>query len=224
MIVIDERAVSRNTNISTKKTIQVAGFGRRLLTALYDGLIIAVAGFFLILVLGMLLVMLGLMDTGESQGFSILASISLVALSIIYYVTSWTASGQTLGKMIGGIKVISANGSPVSLGQALLRYLGYVVSAAVISVGFLWVAFDGKRQGWHDKIARTYIVDSDVTFSGDENLEFVPADPGSGWIWLAVWAVLLILAPGALFGSLWILAPLVIRAIASTLGIAGYGE
>jgi uncharacterized RDD family membrane protein YckC len=143
--MIDERAVSRNTDISTKKAIQVAGFGRCLLTALYDGPIIAVAGFLLILVLGMTLLVFGLLDTGESVGFAILSAISLVALSITYYVASWTTSGQTLGKIIGGIKVISANGSPVSLGQGLLRYFGYLVSAAVISVGFLWIAFDGKR-------------------------------------------------------------------------------
>jgi uncharacterized RDD family membrane protein YckC len=222
--MIDEFAVDQNTHISTKKTVLVAGSGRRLITAFYDGLIIAVAGFFVILVLGMTLLVFGLLDSGTSEGFSILASISLVVWSMVYYVGFWTTTGQTLGKVLGGIKVIRTNGSPVSFGQALLRYLGYIVSAVVLSVGFLWIAFDGKRQGWHDKIARTYVVDSDAKFSQDEALEFVPADPGVGWIWLAVWAVMLIFVPGALFGSLWVLGPLVIRAIAATLGIAGYGE
>lgn len=217
----DEFAASRITDTSAQKTIPVAGFGRRLITALYDALIIGVAGYFLILILGIVFLVLGLMDTGESEGFAILSTICLVAWSMIYYIASWSTSGQTLGKMIAGIKVISADGSPVSLGQALLRYLGYIVSGAVISVGFLWIAFDPRRQGWHDKIARTYVVDSDARFSKGEVLEFVPSDPGRGWTWLAAWVVLIILAPGALFGGFIVLGPLIIRAIANTLGISG---
>jgi uncharacterized RDD family membrane protein YckC len=217
----NEFAASRTTDTSATKTILVAGFGRRLITALYDALIIAIAGFFLTLILDIALLVLGLMDTGESEGFAILTTICLVAWSMIYYVGFWATSGQTLGKLIGGIKVISAEDSSVSLGQAVLRYLGYVVSAAVISVGFLWIAFDTRRQGWHDKIARTYLIDSDARFSKTEVLEFVPSDPGRGWIWLAAWVVLLILAPGVLFGGFLILGPLVIRAIANTLGISG---
>ncbi len=216
----NEVAVSRITDISARKTITVIGFGRRLLTALYDGFIIAFAGFLLTAGVGLLLLVVGLLDTGESDGFSLLAIACGVVLSIIYYVVSWTRSGQTVGKTLGGVTVVSTDGSPVSLWQALLRYVGYLVSGAVLSLGFLWIAFDRRRQGLHDKIARTYVVESDIPFSKDEDVEFVPSDPGKGWIWLAAWLITLLLAPGALFGSFWILGPLVIRAIDGLLGIS----
>jgi uncharacterized RDD family membrane protein YckC len=41
---------------------------------------------------------------------------------------------------------------------ALLRYVGLVISFAVILLGVIWVAFDGRKQGWHDKIASTLVV------------------------------------------------------------------
>jgi hypothetical protein len=87
----------------------------------------------------------------------------------------------------------------------------------VFSLGFIWVAFDPKRQGWHDKIARTLVIDSDTTFSGTGNVALVPSDPGRNWLWLAIWGILLFIAPGALLGSLLILGPAVSRSFANFL-------
>jgi uncharacterized RDD family membrane protein YckC len=190
-------------------------------TALYDALIIGVAGYAITVALGMVLLVFGLLDSGTSEGFTILASICLIAWSITYYVGFWTTSGATLGKNIGGIKVVSTDGSSVSLGQALLRYLGYVMSGVALSLGFLWAAFDRRRQGWHDKIARTYVVYSDVSFKQGDDLEFVPPDSGKPWVWLAAWVLMLILAPVLVFGGLWILGPLVIRITTAALGFSG---
>ena len=67
--------------------------------------------------------------------------------------------GQTLGKMAVGIKVVNARGSIPGLGDAALReILGKIVSTIVICLGFLWIIWDGRKQGWHDKIAKTYVV------------------------------------------------------------------
>ncbi len=67
--------------------------------------------------------------------------------------------GQSLGKMAVGIKIVKTDGTPVGLGTAFLReILGKLVSAIVIYIGFIWLLFDDKRQGWHDKIASTYVV------------------------------------------------------------------
>jgi hypothetical protein len=113
--------------------------------------------------------------------------------------------------------VVRTDGSPLTWGQAFLRYLGYLVSAAVFSLGFVWVSFDSKRQGWHDKIARTYVIDSDTSFSGTSNVEFVPSDPGRNWVWLIIWGALLIMMPGVLLGSLMLLGPVVSRSFANFL-------
>ncbi|TAL09221.1 MAG: RDD family protein, partial [Chloroflexota bacterium] len=46
----------------------------------------------------------------------------------------------------------------IGLGRSLLRYLGYLISWWILGIGFIWVAFDRKKQGWHDKIGGTVVV------------------------------------------------------------------
>lgn len=79
-------------------------------------------------------------------------------LKVAYFVGFWTWRGQTPGKMVLGIKVIRTDSSPITLGYAFLRYLGYIVSAMTLYIGFIWIAFDSRKQGLHDKIADTYVV------------------------------------------------------------------
>jgi uncharacterized RDD family membrane protein YckC len=79
-------------------------------------------------------------------------------VSFGYFVYFWTA-GATLGMRILGLRVVDANTlRTVGLGQAMLRYLGYLISLAVCYLGLIWAAFDGRKQGWHDKIAGTLVV------------------------------------------------------------------
>jgi uncharacterized RDD family membrane protein YckC len=42
--------------------------------------------------------------------------------------------------------------------QYIIRYLGYYVSIFALGLGFLWVAWDDKKQGWHDKMAGTVVI------------------------------------------------------------------
>lgn len=71
----------------------------------------------------------------------------------------WVLWQATPGKEILSLRVIdAASGKPVSVGQGVLRYLGYFVSALAICLGFIWVGVDRRKQGWHDKIARTMVV------------------------------------------------------------------
>jgi uncharacterized RDD family membrane protein YckC len=44
---------------------------------------------------------------------------------------------------------------------AFLRWVGYIISAAGICLGFIWIIFDRKKQGWHDKIAGTVVIRED---------------------------------------------------------------
>ncbi|SRR5258708_815147 len=74
---------------------------------------------------------------------------------------NWIATslyGQTLGKKLFGLKVVSNNNSKITWGQAFLReVIGKFASGIVIGLGFVWILFDEKRQGWHDKIAETQV-------------------------------------------------------------------
>ena len=81
-------------------------------------------------------------------------------INVIYFVVLWssTGGGQTLGMRIFNLKVIRTDGSELTVVQAVIRWIGLFVSFIVIFIGVIWVAFDSEKQGWHDKIAGTYVV------------------------------------------------------------------
>ena len=75
------------------------------------------------------------------------------------YLVSFTAGGQTLGKMAAGIKVVSAvPGATLDLGRALVRELLWFVLAIPAGLGFLSAAFSQDHRGLHDRFAGTRVV------------------------------------------------------------------
>ena len=80
----------------------------------------------------------------------------LPAIAVIAF---WVARQATPGKMAIGAKIVdSKTGRPASTGQLVGRYLGYYVSSIPLCLGLIWVAFDDKKQGWHDKLAGTVVI------------------------------------------------------------------
>lgn len=71
----------------------------------------------------------------------------------------WIARQATPGKMAIGARVVDAKtGGKPGNGQLIIRYLGYFVSTVPLFLGLIWVAFDPRKQGWHDKLAGTVVV------------------------------------------------------------------
>lgn len=86
----------------------------------------------------------------------------LLAVPIGYHWFFWTRrGGQTPGKFALGIRVIKTDGGPIGDVDALIRAIGYHVSAMLFGLGFVWALFDRSNQTWHDKMARTYVVRDD---------------------------------------------------------------
>ena len=84
--------------------------------------------------------------------------LSLV-LFLLYFTLLTGEGGQTLGKMLLGIRVQGMDGSPVGYGRAFIRAFGYFVSIFFMTfLGFLWALWDRRNQAWHDKIAGTRVV------------------------------------------------------------------
>jgi len=83
-------------------------------------------------------------------------------LGILYYTYFWSSSspwpGQTIGNKLLNIRVIKTDGSDLSITTALIRYVGLIISILAIFIGVIWAAFDPNKQGWHDKIAGTYVI------------------------------------------------------------------
>lgn len=144
------------------------GFWRRSFAFLIDEIIL----YFVSLILFMIgLLALGL--KGDMMGRALAApedithgmgvfGLLYLAASLLAGMTYFTwfhgIGGRTPGKILLGLRVIQASGDPMTPGVAFLRWVGYLISGPVFCLGFLWVAFDGRKQGWHDKIAATLVI------------------------------------------------------------------
>lgn len=82
---------------------------------------------------------------------------ALPSLWIALNAVLWAVAGRTPGKALFGLRVVRVDGTPVRLGRATLRSLGYFFSL-ILFVGFLWVLADPRRQAWHDKLAGTVVI------------------------------------------------------------------
>lgn len=71
----------------------------------------------------------------------------------------WRYKSATPGKMLMSAVIVDADtGAKPSMGQLVGRYFGYIPSMVVLGLGYFWVAWDPKKQGWHDKLAGTVVV------------------------------------------------------------------
>ncbi len=77
----------------------------------------------------------------------------------LVFIVAWVRYGATPGKILLELRVVDARtGAHPGWPQALIRYLGYFVSALPLGLGFLWAAWDRRKQALHDKLARTEVV------------------------------------------------------------------
>ena len=132
---------------------EYVGFWMRFLALLIDTLIVIVIFLPVQLALGI--------DPSDPVTNSSFSTFDLIAniLVTIAYIFFWVKYAGTPGKLILKMKVLDAEtGNPLTISQAVLRYVGYLVSGLMLCIGFIWVAFDAKKQGWHDKIAKTVVV------------------------------------------------------------------
>ena len=143
------------------------GFWRRFFAYLIDNVILYLVS--LVLLLGGLLALeLGGHTLGRalSSGtiprgmgvFPVVYVVTTIIAGMVYFTWFHGAAGQTPGKRLLGLRVIQTSGVRMTFGVAFLRCVGYLISSLFFWLGFLWIAFDGRKQGWHDKIAATLVV------------------------------------------------------------------
>jgi len=81
---------------------------------------------------------------------------SVVAVVVILF---WIYCSATPGKMIFNMTIVDAKtGEHPSKKQLFIRYLGYIASLLPLGLGFIWIHYDKRRQGWHDKMAGTVVI------------------------------------------------------------------
>lgn len=78
---------------------------------------------------------------------------------IVAVLAFWFYKSATPGKMAVRVYIADANtGGRPSAGQFVGRYIAYILSALPLALGYIWVAFDKRKQGWHDKLAGTVVL------------------------------------------------------------------
>lgn len=148
-----------------------AGFWRRLVAFMIDSTMVTIIFVILCGIAGMAF-FIGVMSANSSalpndlfkhkwgSAIALLALCFYIAINIAYFTYFHGSTGRTPGKMLLGLQVYCANSTEVSFGIAFLRAVGYLVSSLLgtFPLGFIWAAFDKKKQAWHDKIAGTVVI------------------------------------------------------------------
>lgn len=119
--------------------VELADLGQRFFAAIVDGIVVGI--------------ITGTLSRFGGAGFG--ASFVITLAYTWYFLTR--QNGQTPGKMLMKIRVVKKDGSPLDDATAVIRYIGYYISGAIV-IGLLWAFWDEKKQGWHDKVANTLVV------------------------------------------------------------------
>lgn len=90
--------------------------------------------------------------------FGLLLFALMCASAAAFYVWFWTRGGQTLGMLAWRIRAQSRDGSPMTVRQALLRFLCAWPSFFLFGLGYLWLYFDPQGDAAHDRLSKTRVV------------------------------------------------------------------
>lgn len=136
--------------------LEYAGFWIRLSAALIDTVLQ------IIIILPLMIYLYGplAVSSHKAEVMSWPAELMLShVLPMALVVSFWIMKQATPGKLMLSLRIVDARtGDLPSLGQWLGRYLSLYLSCLFIFIGFIWVAFDRKKQAWHDKFAGTVVV------------------------------------------------------------------
>lgn len=90
---------------------------------------------------------------------SLIKDIILYLMPVVLVLLFWSAKQATPGKILIRAKIVDADsGLAPTFSKLCIRYIGYLVSMIPLGLGYFWVAFDPKKQGWHDKLAGTVVI------------------------------------------------------------------
>jgi uncharacterized RDD family membrane protein YckC len=139
---------------------EYAGFWIRAGAAILDSILT------LIIIVPILTAIYGAEYWLSDKGFSLLGGWDFFfnylfpAMAII---ALWVYKSATPGKMATKLTIVDAEtGDKPSTGQFIVRYLGYYIAMIPLFLGIKWVAFDKRKQGWHDKLAGTVVIKSNL--------------------------------------------------------------
>ncbi len=144
------------------KKVRWGGFFRRFFAFLLDVVVIVL----LASVMGLLSFIgykVGLSGHGRSITWQnvvpliFLLTWGCIFLATLYFVVFHGGEGKTIGKWLLGLRVVGREQSAITYSRAFLRWLAMVVFAP-LGLGFLWILWSPEKRGWHDYLARTWVI------------------------------------------------------------------
>ena len=158
------------------------GFWERSLAYVIDGALLTLVSFIIAVIVR---------DQNAST-----ATDFIIDLGYFSYFWSSLGGGQTPGMRVFRLRIVRVDGTPLSVVGALLRFVGLIISVIALGIGVFWVAFDANKQGWHDKIASTFVL---MDEPGPYPVQVTFADAEGGRFWsipvLGIVARLVLLLP-----------------------------
>lgn len=144
------------------QAVRRGGFFRRLFAFCLDALVIAVLAsvMFLLSYIGY---KVGLSGHGRAITWHnavplfFFVTWAAVFLATLYFVVFHGGEGKTIGKWLLGLRVVGPQQSAIGYGRAFFRWVVMVILAPLV-LGFLWILWSSEKRGWHDYLARTWVI------------------------------------------------------------------
>ena len=158
---LETRQESTPTSFETRREPKYVGFWARFAANFLDGILIS------IFVSPASIRVIYLLSKGKirSDWISESACVAIAFYSVLYILSQvillvlWYKKQASIGKMAISAKIVDARtGKAPTKNQLIGRYFAYLLSFLPLGLGFLWIAFDSKKQGWHDKLAGTAVI------------------------------------------------------------------
>lgn len=94
---------------------------------------------------------------GLEERYLTVTAVTVTVVGSAYFTLGWWLFGRTVGKLVLGVRVVDAQGRRPRFLQSVVRAAGYLLSS-IFLLGFAWIGLTPKRRGWHDHLARTWVV------------------------------------------------------------------
>ena len=158
---LETKQESTSASPETRQEQKYVGFWARFAANFLDGILIS------IFVSPASIRVIYLLSKGKirSDWISESACVAIAFYSVLYILSQvillvlWYKKQASIGKMAISAKIVDARtGKAPTKNQLIGRYFAYLLSFLPLGLGFLWIAFDSKKQGWHDKLAGTAVI------------------------------------------------------------------
>ena len=148
--------IQENSEISGISIMRYAGFWRRFGALFIDGIVMNIMT--IPINVGFQISIAGIERSPALIPLAIVLYILMLFIPAVYMILMTGRSGATLGKKALGIKVVMADGSPLTYGRATGRYFAFILSGLILYIGYIMAAFDDEKRALHDHMCNTRVI------------------------------------------------------------------